>query len=611
MRHGATLIAALENMSRPAFRIARELSVNSRSGLTVRFLSKKLEMPEEEVEYLIDINGRLFFSDLTKVKLVAEGATAIKRISDGLENYGDIPSLYRRVKALSPHEFRRLEEQVGIDRPVGKKSGAEALVEKYFGTPDSVVEYVASRGFTPLARELFDAVWQSKEGVIPVSKLRAAHKGSEYEVEQALMDLFEGFALFEMFRFDAEDRLVRVAGLLSEIREYRESAAGQQSRKAQLKPLRSVTMSHEPHGLDLSDRICRIVAAIAAKPARLRGDGELFREDRRRLGEICPEDDEPSLTTCLWVARSVGWLAQVDEELRAGELDALIGLSRIERHRILFDWLMTNGAEVATRRVLAGYLDEIKVGAWYSVVEFIRYAMRANAENEQPVLKSTGGHWRYVSPSALSNSEKNLARSLEETLVWLGAVERGAEDDESAFRLTPLGHCLLSGKDSAKVGASFPELKTELIVQPNFDIVVPSHDVDPLLTVPLDQFAERGSTGQATVYHLSKESFTRAVQDGHDGEAFVSFLLNTNRGGSLPTNVMTTLEDWRGGMKRVRLRTIQILESDDPLVIADLMHRRRFNKYFEVIDPHKSVSYAKIDKSELAKALEKDGFVVD
>ena len=190
-------------------------------------------------------------------------------------------------------------------------------------------------------------------------------------------------------------------------------------------------------------------------------------------------------------------------------------------------------------------------------------------------------------------------------------VERGAEDDESAFRLTPLGHCLLSGNDSTRVESSFPALKTELIVQPNFDIVVPTHDVDPLLTVPLDQFTDRGSTGQATVYHLSKESFTRAVQDGHDGEAFVAFLLNHNRGGSLPTNVMTTLEDWRGGMKRVRLRTIQILESDDPLVIADLMHRRRFNKYFESIDPHRVVSFGKIDKSELAKALEKDGFVVD
>ena len=41
MRHAASLLAAMEGMSRPAFRIARELANNSRSGLTVRFLSKE------------------------------------------------------------------------------------------------------------------------------------------------------------------------------------------------------------------------------------------------------------------------------------------------------------------------------------------------------------------------------------------------------------------------------------------------------------------------------------------------------------------------------------------------------------------------------------------
>ncbi|NIA15596.1 MAG: hypothetical protein GWP08_16155, partial [Nitrospiraceae bacterium] len=58
MRHAASLLAAMEGISRPAFRIARELANNSRSGLTVRFLSKKLEIPEEEVEYLVDVNHR-------------------------------------------------------------------------------------------------------------------------------------------------------------------------------------------------------------------------------------------------------------------------------------------------------------------------------------------------------------------------------------------------------------------------------------------------------------------------------------------------------------------------------------------------------------------------
>ena len=611
MRHGASLVAAMEGISRPAFRVASELSKNSRAGLTIRFLSKKLELPPEEIEYIIDVHPRLFFIDLTKAKLVAEGHSAVKRITDGLENHGDVPSLFRRIKALNPHEFRRFEERIGVDRPGPKKAAAEETVARHYRHPDSVVEYVATRGFSPVARELFDIVWQSKVGVMPVHKIRSAHDGSEYEVEQGLWELFQGFALFEMFRFDAEDRLLRVAGLLSEVRQWRETSSAEKARKITLKAHRGKTDHVESRALDFSERICRLVAAIAAKPARLRGNGDLFREDRQRLSNICAEEAEPSLNTCLWVAQGVGWLARVDNELRAGELEPLIELDRVRRHGVLFDWFVSSGNEAASRSILTELLDEMKPGAWYPTLDFVRYAMQASAEHERPVLKSAGGHWQYISPSATSSAQRGLARSLEEAFLWLGVVDRAEHDGDTLFTVTELGRALLTGTRSKELGAPYPDRDTEIVVQPNFDIVVPSLDMDPLLTVPLEQFAVRASTGQATVYHVSKESFTQAVQEGHDAEAFVEFLLSHNRGGSLPANVMTTLDDWRGGMKRVRLRTLHVLESDDPLILADLLHRRRFKKHLHVPDPHKVATYSKITKADLTKALEKDGFIVE
>ena len=609
MRHGASLIVALEGLSKPAYRIARELTVNSRSGLTVRFLSKKLELPEEEIEYIIDVNHKLFFTDLTKVKLVAEGATAVKRISDGLENRGDIPSLFSGVKMVNPHEFRRLEDQIGIEKPGGKKAAAEELIARCYSRPDSVVEYVATRGFTPRAQEVFDFVWQHEGGVAPAAVIRSNFDQSDYEVEQAILELVQGFALFEMFRFDSEDRLVRVLGLLSELRQWMEVSAAQKRKDSALKALRGKPGSVDSRKLDFSERICRLVAAIAARPARLRGDGDLFREDRRRLSEFCSEDDDPSLQTCLWVAQGVSWIARVDNELRAGELESLIDMDRISRHRIVFEWLSGAGNESASRRVLCGLLDELKTEAWYPITDFIEYAMRLGSETEQPLLKNAGGHWNYVSPSAAS-SERGLARSLEETFLWLGLVDRAEDDGQGLFSVTALGECFLRGAKSDKLKKRLPERNAKIVVQPNFDIVVPSQDVDPLLTVPLDQFCVRGSTGSATVYSLTKDSFTKAVQEGHDGDGFFQFLLDHNRGGALPANVMTTLEDWRGGMKRVRLRTLHILESDDPLVMADLLHRRRFTKHFEAVDPRRIVAFNKISKSDLTKELEKEGFVV-
>lgn len=611
MRHGASLLGSLEGLSLPAFRIASELANNSRSGLTVRFLSKKLELPEEEVEYLLDVNHRLLFLDLTKVKLVTEGHAAVKRIREGLENHGDIPSLIRVAKGLDAHEFRRLEEFMGLKDSLTKKQAAEELVQCHYKHPDAVVPYVATHGFSETAREVFDLVWQSKTGILPISQIKVAHGGGDFEVEQALVELFRGFALFEMFRFDSEDRLVRVAGLLKEVRVHREGQARSQKKKPKLKALKTKPDHILSKGLQFSDTLCRLVASIAARPARLRGDGELFREDRRRLGEICTEEDEPSLNTCLWAAEGIGWLVRMDNALFAGELDHLISMDRLDRHQVLYSWLTAKGEENSARQLVSNLLDQIKTGAWYSALDFVDYATMINAEDEQPVLKTQGASWHYTSPSATGQTQGRLARCLEETFFWLGLVDRATEDSDSIFSITGIGQAFLGNSISADIRAGHPDRDGEFVVQPNFDIVVPTQDVDPLLTVPLDQFCTRMSTGQASVYNLNKDTFTQAVQEGHDASAFVKFLLSHNRGGALPPNVLTTLEDWRGTMKRVKMRTLHVIESDDHIILADLAHRRKFAKYFENVDPRSMVAYHSISRAELIKLMEKEGFVVE
>ena len=132
MRHAASMVTAMEGVNRPVYQIAKELSQNSRSGLTVRFLSKKLELPEEEIEYLVDVNHKLLFTDLTKIKLPAEGVSAVKRISDGLENLGDVPSLFRKINSLPSHDFRRLQSLVNVDRPGAKTAGAQETLKIFY-----------------------------------------------------------------------------------------------------------------------------------------------------------------------------------------------------------------------------------------------------------------------------------------------------------------------------------------------------------------------------------------------------------------------------------------------------------------------------------------------
>lgn len=609
MRHSASMIISLEGINRAVYNIANELAQNSRSGLTVRFLSKKLELPQEEIEYLIDVHHKLLYTDLTKIKLPNEGLTAVKRISEGLENHGDVESLFRKIKQLSSHDFRRLEEQLDIELGT-KKAVGEYIIENFYKNPESVMQYVASHGFSETALEVFDILWQSEDGIMPISSIRATHGGTEFEVEQALWELFRGMAAFEMFRYDAEDRLVRMAGLLTELRQWKEHQDGAKSGRRALTPLKGSPGSESFRELQMTEQLCQLVAAIAARPARLRGDGELFREDFRRLSDCIPEDSNPSLAACLWAAEGIGWLKRVDNELYAGELEALIKVDYVDRHKQLCEWLLNNGDEKTSKHLLTSHLEDLEPKMWYPVREYIAYAIVKHEEQDPPVLKFQNGTHSYVSPGVASNLETVLERSIEESLYWLGLIETASDGFADYFRITPLGRTILGKESLDHLRDGYRKTNREIVVQPNFDIVVPTKDMDALLTVPLDQFALRQSTGSATVYLLTKESFTQALQDGHDGDAFVDFLLSYNRGGTLPGNIMMTLEDWRGGLRHLRFRTIHVLEVDDPLVMADLQHRRKFKKLLTPIDPNKFIEYGDIDMDELSKQLEKDGFIV-
>jgi hypothetical protein len=301
----------------------------------------------------------------------------------------------------------------------------------------------------------------------------------------------------------------------------------------------------------------------------------------------------------------------VDNTLVAHDLEPVISMSRTQRHRVVFDWMMKRPEEIPARQALESILEEIKPDAWYKTLDAVSFAMSHSEDQARPVLRASGAHYEYVNPAAALRNENKLARALEESLFWLGVVERGICDGESCFRISPLGEVLLRGKPESTVAQRYQEFNAELVVQPNFDIVVPIQDMDPLLTVPLDQFGVRISVGQVAVYSLTKESFVQAVQNGHNASAFIDFLMRHNRGHSLPSNVMATLEDWGGAIKRVRIKTYHVIESDDPLVMADLVHRRKFAKFFETIDAHKTVRYDGIVRTDLEKALEKEGFIVE
>ncbi|MFA7692787.1 MAG: hypothetical protein GX117_12740 [Candidatus Hydrogenedentes bacterium] len=611
MRHRASLLASLEGMSHAAFLISKELSQNSRGGLTPRFLSKKLELSIEEIEYLVDVNPKLLYTDLTRIRLVREGFDVVKRILKGLESHGDVSAFRRHVRSMPDLELQHLESRLDLDADLSKKDLVEEVLQRLYRHPDSVVHYMARADFSARARDIFDILWQSKDGILTISQLYTQSRYSEYETENALTELFDGCTCFELFRFDNEQRLVRAVALLKEIRDYYRQKKDQQAQESlTVLKARTAVDTISSQELSFSETICRLAAAIAFRPVRLRNDGELFREDRRRLESICTNDEEPSLNTCLWVAEGLQWIVRVDNELRVGDLDSVINASRPDRHKLVFDWLMSGKDTASAKTIVENMLDELPCGSWFSIREYIAYARKASGRSFLPSLKMAGTHYEYSFSSADNQFDIKLSRILEESFLWLGVINHGYDGGSSCFQITELGHALLTGGFTAELCARYPSWANDILVQPNFEIIADVQHIDPLLTTPLDAFALRVSDHPLLVYRLDRDSFLAAMQRGHSAEQFITFLMNHNRG-ELPENVLITLRDWCGMAKQLRLRTYHVIESEDPLVIAEIEHHRQWREHVQPIDPHHVLRYQGLTRAEIKAALEKEGYIVD
>jgi hypothetical protein len=148
-----------------------------------------------------------------------------------------------------------------------------------------------------------------------------------------------------------------------------------------------------------------------------------------------------------------------------------------------------------------------------------------------------------------------------ESLRWLGLVEVGPDAQRpEVFRLTELGRHLLLDQP---LTASLPPGAAQVIVQPNFEVVV----VDALANAPLlarlNDFAERRSFDRAATYRLTQEALLRGLDHGWTGPRILE-LLESITNGPIPQNVRFTIQEWVHRYERISVREqATILEADN------------------------------------------------
>jgi len=614
MRYSLSFLSTFEGMDQTSFNMVLELSANSRGGLTSRYLAAKLEVSEETVNYIYKLYPKLFFFDLNRIKIVPEAIPIIHRVREHLNSHGDVVSIYKASQGLSSSERRELEQKLKINRVMGWGSLASELIEKIYKTPNSVLEYVTSYQFSNLAREIFDFLWQTKTGIVPINQIRQRFSDySNIEIEDSIEELQNHFVLFELFRFNGQNRLNRFISILSEIRHHREKIKETRETLKQPLPPANVKITHiKSCGISLAERTSRLVAMVAVSPVHLTSTRQISRTDEQRIYSEDAGNAHFSMDTIIWFANKTGWITEVDNTLCANNLKDIAQLSLLERLKALYYAVIQSNKIDLISVAIITEIQTLRALTWYSLNDFIkRVAARYRDISKYELRPTKNDTWEYFSSSG-NYDDKGAIYLIEKNFFEFGVVEFGSSKRQSYFRISEIGEYLLFSSEPSKNLIEKYSRKNELVVQPNFEIIVPTIEFDPLQLIWIELFTQKkSSAGPVSIYALTKESFIKGLQSGADPNQFIQFLMQNVRNQKIPPIVITTMEDWLHTIKRVKMCHVILIEAQDSLIIADLLHRKKLAGILHPITKDQTIYARGKLFSEIKSLLEKEGFVVE
>jgi len=163
------------------------------------------------------------------------------------------------------------------------------------------------------------------------------------------------------------------------------------------------------------------------------------------------------------------------------------------------------------------------------------------------------------------------------------------------FKLTPMGAYVIGAVD--KYVPVREEEDAGFVVQPNYDIVVAEGRLKQVHNLFFDRFAEKVADDVASIYKLTFKSIVNALDNGITAGEIIEYLTK-HSSNPLPDNVQKTLDEWDRESKRIRIRKVTIIETDDKYLMEELKSSKSIRNYI-----NKELSYAaEIDEKNSMKA---------
>jgi len=244
------------------------------------------------------------------------------------------------------------------------------------------------------------------------------------------------------------------------------------------------------------------------------------------------------------------------------------------------------------REKIIYYLTLCPVGKWVDFADFARQVRKLapNLFADVGDLLVQDEYYKeyYNRPSWSEFEYYAISVMLMEYLGTLGVLDILAEtqnrseyyDDKEryevvCFQITELGAYLLGMSDTYAEKEGQEVLNDEgFIVKPNFNVTITNSPQRLQHELFFDRFTTKiVDNEQETVYNLDFGAMVEALNIGvHIRE--IERYCESFSSADLPTNVKETFSDWEEQSKRIHIRTVSIIEADDPFLLEEIQHYR-------------------------------------
>ena len=340
-------------------------------------------------------------------------------------------------------------------------------------------------------------------------------------------------------------------------------------------------------GVDLASNISKFLSFLMENDVRFTVKGEIFKTTEKRiLGELIPNPGRELtraevLHYIFAFCRSHRLVEATGKRTfhvtQAGMEWEPLALE--EKLKLLLDFSCEERPvsgeyfhQARMRRILLRLMKRIEAGTWYDIMylPFLSRNTYLASLNELAVEDYFSAIDRSFVREPFVDLQRlswNLVRWVRTRLFLLGLVDLGYDSSGHpvAMRLTPTG-ARLFGAVSAEENAD--ALVGNLIVTPDFEVVLFSSGDDAELIHDLDRFCHRETSGDVMHFRVDAKGVGRAL---HEGASLVRILetLERNSRTPVPQNVIYSIRNW------AIAAGLAFLSSERALVIQDDETRRR------------------------------------